>query len=378
VAATVGVKDGLGIQTNSSGVYTLTLAAGAYQLVASAPAFLPETASIQANTDRQLPDILMQPDQPRIAAPNSPQTGKLALGAPQTISFPISNSGTRPLLYHMRVLPDQFAMLRSDEPGSPAYSWVDLPADAPTIKLQNNSVNDEVPLGIKFPFYGYTVTDTLVTSDGTLAFSLPNQQYNGPIGRCLPTSEFHFFVIAPFRADLDPSRGGTVRYGTIDDGTTFVLSYENVPLHAGSADATYTFQVLLHDDGQIVFQYHDLAELPVDLGVGLQRSPEESQIIGCGSATPIGDRLAITFQPQLNATTWLHTPSSQGVVLPNAHSEITATLQWARPLLQASQRGRIELSSNDPIRSTIVLNVRADMLAPPYEQLVILLGKPRL
>jgi hypothetical protein len=376
VAATIGVKDGLGVQTNSSGVYTLTLAVGAYELVASAPAFLPETLTVQANADQQLPDIVMRPDQPHIAAATTPLTASLALGQQQMLSIPISNSGTRPLLYHLRVLPDQFAMLRSDEPGSPAYSWVDLPADAPTIALEDNETKKEVPLGIEFPFYGYTMTDTLVTSDGSLAFSLPTQQYDGPIGRCFPIKEFHFFVIAPFHADLDPSKGGAVRYGMIDGGTTFVLSYEQVPAHAGPAGATYTFQVLLHNDGRIVFQYHDLAALPADLGVGVQYSPIDSQALGCGSATPIANQLAVTFQPQRNAATWLNTPIDQGTALPHAQAEITATLHWARSSPHAIQRGRIEISSNDPIRSVIVLNIRADMLPPPYEHLLILPGNP--
>jgi hypothetical protein len=377
IAATVGVKDGLGVQTNSSGVYTLTLAAGAYDLVASAPSFFPETLKVQATTNQQLPDMLMQPDQPRIAAATTPLTSSVALGKPQTLGIPIRNSGTQPLIYHVRVLPDQFTMLRSDEPDGPAYGWVDLPTDALTITLDDNSVENEVPLGLKFPFYGYTVTDTLVTSDGTLAFSLPNQQYNGPIGRCLPTKEFHFFVIAPFRADLDPSQGGTVRYGTINNSTTFVLSYEQVPLHNGPANATYTFQVLLYTDGRIVFQYRDLAALPADIGVGVQRSPEDTQEIGCGSATPITNQLAIAFQPQPNAATWLHTPFDQGIALPNAQAEITATLKWARPLPQKTLRGRIEISSNDPIRSVVVLNIRADMLPPPFEQLLMLPDNPR-
>jgi hypothetical protein len=294
------------------------------------------------------------------------------------LSVPIGNSGTRPLLYQVRVLPDQFAMLRSDEPGGPAYSWVDLPAEARSIKLDDNGVKAEVPLGIEFPFYGYTITDTLVTSDGTLAFSLPNQQYSGPIGRCFPTSEFYFYVIAPFRTDLDPSKGGAVRYGTIDGGTTFVLSYEQVPAHDGPASVTFTFQVLLHNDGRIVFQYHDLAALPANLGVGVQHSPDDLQTLGCGRTTPIANQLAVTFQPQRNAATWLNTPFAQGAALPNAMSEITATLQWARPLPRAIQRGRIEISSNDPIRSVIVLNIRADILPAPYEQWLILLGNPHL
>jgi hypothetical protein len=377
VAATVGVKDGLGAQTDVNGVYTLTLAAGSYELVASAPAFLPETLQVLVQSDQQAPTIVMQPDQPRIVAPAVTPSASPALGKPQTISIPIGNSGTRPLLYHVRVLPDQFAMLRSDEPGAPAYSWVDLPSSAQTLKLDDNSIEEEVPLGIRFPFYGYTVTDTLITSDGTLAFSLPNQQYNGPIGRCFPTSEFHFFAIAPFRTDLDPAKGGAVRYGTIDDGKTFVLSFEQVPPHEGPDGATYTFQTLLHDDGRIVFQYRDLSELPSQLGVGIQRSPEDSQAIGCGSATPIANQLAITFQPQINAAKWLRTPIDDGAALPTAQQEITATLQWAPPYPHAIQHGRIEITSNDPIRSVVVVNVRAEMLPPPYEHRLILPGQPR-
>jgi subtilisin family serine protease len=377
VAATVGVKDGLGVPTDADGAYALTLAAGSYQLVASAPSFLPETLNLQVDSDRQLPDIVLQPDQPRIIAPTRVLSASVALGQPQVISIPIGNSGTRPLLYQLRALPDLFAMLRSDEPGGPAYSWVDLPADAKLLDLGDNAIEQEVPLGIEFPFYGYTVTDTLVTSDGTLAFSLPNQQYSGPIGRCFPIGEFHFFTIAPFRADLDPSKGGAVRYGRSDDGKTFVLSYEHVPPHGGPDGVTYTFQVLLHDDGRIVFQYHDLAALPAKLGVGVQRSPEDTQEIGCGPNTPIADQLAIAFQPQLNAATWLDAPIAQGVALPTAQQEITATLQWIRPYPRGIQRGRIAISTNDPIRPLTIVSIQADMLPPPHEHLLILPGEAR-
>jgi hypothetical protein len=90
-------------------------------------------------------------------------------------------------------------------------------------------------MGFEFPFYGYTVTDTLVTSDGTLAFSLPNQQYAGPIDRCFPTGEFHFFVIAPFRADLDPS----LRVSLLDrlEWTTILVVRLQVP-HVDRAGAS--------------------------------------------------------------------------------------------------------------------------------------------
>jgi hypothetical protein len=314
-----------------------------------------------------MPDIVMQPDQPRIALAPAELSTSVALGKPQPLSFVISNTGTRPLYYHLRVLPDQFAVTRSDQPGGPTYDWVDLPPDAATLKLDDNGYKDHVPLGISFPFYSYTMTETLVTADGTLAFSIPTQQYNGPLSRCFPAGEFHFYTIAPFRADLDPSKGGAIRYGTIDGGSTFVLSYENIPLHSGPADATYTFQLLLRSDGRIIFQYGELAALPADLSAGVQESPEVFQQLGCGTTAPIGQQLAIELQPQVNAAQWLAAAVEEDQVLPMSRQPITATLSWVRPGPSDSEHGRIEITSNDPIRSPIIVSVQADMQAAPYE-----------
>jgi subtilisin family serine protease len=367
IAATVGVKGGLGVPTDSNGSYTLILAAGAYEIVASAPAFLPETLKVLLSANQQVPDIVMQPDQPRIGVATAVLTSSVAIGKRRVISFPISNTGSRPLYYHVRVLPDQFAMARSDQPAGPIYKWVDLPANAPTLKLDDNGYKDNVPLGMSFPFYNYTMTETLVTTDGMLAFSIPTQQYSGPLSHCFPASEFHFYTIAPFRTDLDPSRGGAIRYGTVDGGTTFVLSYEKIPLHNGPANATYTFQLLLHPDGRIIFQYGQLAALPLDLSAGVQQSPNVFQQIGCGSTTPIGQQLAIELQPQVNTSQWLRAPVAEGQVPAVSQQTITATLDWVRPGMNDFEYGRIEITSNDPIRSRLMVPVQVDMLPAPHE-----------
>ncbi|HEX9370736.1 MAG TPA: S8 family serine peptidase, partial [Roseiflexaceae bacterium] len=365
VAATVGVKDGVGVPTDSGGVFSLTLAPGTYDLVASAPSFLPEQLSIAPSADMRTPDIVMRPDQPHILVDTAPISASLAIGKPQSIAIPIDNTGTRPLYYRARVLPDQFAAFRSDEAGGPAYSWKDLPPDAAQLTLNDQSFKDNVPLGIEFPFYGYVMTETLVTSNGMLAFSTPNGTFAGPSSSCLPDTDLLFYEIAPFRADLDPARGGAVRYGTVDRGTTFVLSYEHVPLHTGPAGATYTFQVLLHNDGRITFQYRSLAALPPVLAVGVQRTFLDYQQLGCGVSTPIRDGLAIELQSQLDATGWLHITVADGVVLASSPQTITGTLDWTYPG-PGPRRARIEIASNDPIRSTIVLPASVDMQPAPY------------
>jgi subtilisin family serine protease len=158
LAASVGVRNGLEIVTDSTGAYTLTLAPGDYQLVARAASFVTAQQTISATGDLRLPNFALQPDQPRIALMTPPISTTLALPERRTLAIPIDNRGTQPLHYLVSFPRDQFASWRSDEPGGPAYSWIDLPANAPKLTLGNDTYTDEVPLNMKFPFFSYSFT----------------------------------------------------------------------------------------------------------------------------------------------------------------------------------------------------------------------------
>lgn len=372
LAAVVGVEDGLGVATDSSGVYTLTLALGTYELAATAPSFLPGAQTIALTGTLRAPDIALQPDTPRLVLATDPLTASLSFGEQRQVDLPLGNSGTRTLYYKAQVLPDRFGVWRSDEPGGPTYAWVDLPPNAKALDLKDAGYVDEVPLGIDFPFFSYTVTETLVTSDGTLTFVEPFH-YEGLLNRCLPGEEIFFYMVAPFRTDLDPSLGGKVRYGTITDTNTFVLSYEDVPLHNGPADRTYTFQVLLHADGRVVFQYKTLAELPQDLSVGIQRTLLDAQQIGCGRTTPIRDGLAIEMRPQPLPSLWLKSVAVDGELPPGEQVPLDVMLSWVVPQLQQPYRGRLEITSTDPMRPIVIVPVEVATLPAPYQQLLAIM-----
>jgi subtilisin family serine protease len=363
LAAHVGVQGGQSVATDSTGVYTLTLAAGTYDLVASATAYFPSHRTVSLTSNLRLADITLAPDTPHLTVKNTTVPTSLTIGQSRPMSITLGNSGSQPLYYALRVAPDQFAATRSDEPGGPDYRWVDLPNDAGTLQLSDDGYAESVPLGIRFPFYGYTFTDTLVTANGMIAFSSPVISYLGLSSGCFPDNSFYFYEIAPFRTDLDPSSGGRIRFAVVDN-TTFVLSYEQVPLHNAPAGATYTFQLLLHNDGRIVYQYQDLSTLPSVVAVGLQRAPLEYQKLGCGKTAALHNGLAIELRPQLSPTQWLHLSVASGTLLPGHQQTITATLNWAYTHIQ-SQHGRIEISSNDSLRSPIVLPINVDMLTAP-------------
>jgi hypothetical protein len=366
IEATVGVKDGLGVTTDATGTYTLTLALGTYDLVASAAAYLPATRRLTLADDQRALDLRLTPDQPRIAASTAARSASVSIDRSAKVTIPIANAGTQPLSYQARVLPDKFAIRSSDDADGPSYKWVDLPKTAVKLALADNSYKEDVPLHIAFPFYNYVMTDTVVTSNGTLAFSTPNPPYNGLWRRCFPDTNIFFYEIAPFRADLDPSRGGSVRYGTADGGRVFVLSYENVPLHTGPASQTFSFQVLLHPDGRIVFQYQKLAELPSLLAVGVQNSATDYQELGCGADIPLHDGLAIELRPQTSAGYWMELDRSGGTIAPAGKQVVTATLGWVRAGAEPL-RGRIEITSNDAIRSRLIVPINATMQPAPGE-----------
>jgi len=367
IAAHVGVQGGQSVATDSAGGYTLTLAAGTYNLVISAASYLPARRTISLTADLHLADITLTPDTPRLTSTNINAPTGLAIGQSRRISFTLGNSGSRPLYYTLRVAPDEFAATRSDEPGGPDYRWIDLPNTATVLRLSDDGYAESVPLGIEFPFYGYTFTDTLVTANGMLAFSEPVISYQGLSSSCLPDNSFYFYAIAPFRADLDPSSGGRIRFGMADNDASFVLSYEQVPLHNAPAGATYTFQVLLHNDGRIVYQYKNLGALPQAVAAGLQRTPIEYQKLGCGKTVGLHNGLAIELRPQISTPQWLHLASTSGTILPARQQTITATLNWVNAQI-SSQHGRIEISSNDPFRSPMILSLEVDMLPAPRQR----------
>ncbi|MEW6608829.1 MAG: hypothetical protein AB1414_15525 [bacterium] len=74
-------------------------------------------------------------------------------------------------------------------------------------------------------------------------------------------------IVSSFR-DLNPYAGGKITYK--DLGDRFVVSWEEVPLYG--RDEPETFQVILHYNGRIVFQYKSLQGVDGSVRVGIEDS----------------------------------------------------------------------------------------------------------
>lgn len=366
LAATVQVAGGQSASTGVAGDFTLVLAPGVYQLEVAAPSFLGYTQTITVSGDRTLPDIQLQPAYPRMDVTLGSLPPELAFGQVYTTYMTLANTGVAPLQYTARVLPDWFTPLRSDEAGGPTYAWVNLPASARQLVLNGKPYSDTVPIGFSFPFYSYTFTETAVAADGFLAFSRPPVPYNVPVSGCFPDIGFDFYEIAPFRTDIDLARGGMIRYATINNGQTFVVSYEDVRL-AGNTSGSYSFQVLLQNDGRIVYQYRDLPAVPEAVAVGVQRTTLDYQVLGCSTRAPAAPGLAIELRPQPLPSQWLELLPSSGTVPPHARRALTVALRWVLPRWML-QRAQIELISNDPLHRRVILPVALELKPAPFSR----------
>jgi hypothetical protein len=364
LAATVRTESGASTTTAADGTFTLVLTTGVHTLTASARSYAPRQRTITVPTGGSV-DFGLLLDAPQVALSTDYVTATLDFNTSVTRTVTITNTGTRPLTFEAKVGYAPFGIYRSDEPGGPVYRWIDLPPDAPTLELTNTTRIDDVPLGLTFPLYTYTVTETSITSDGTLMFDWP-YPYTGLLERCLPATEAFFNLLAPFRTDLDPSRGGIVRYGTVNNGTTFVVSFEDVPTAAGPPDHTFTFQTLLHQDGRIVYQYRDLGALPERLSVGIQKSLNQVQRIGCGADTPIVPGLAIEFRPQFRPEGWVIVNPEKASLEPGASTNLTFTYFWQAPPQGNHLRTTIVISSSDPRRRTATIMTEAAMRPVPH------------
>jgi uncharacterized protein (TIGR03437 family) len=115
-------------------------------------------------------------------------------------------------------------------------------------------------LPFAFPFYGATYTQVFLNSDGNLTFnSAESASTSRSVGRMTGGPP----RISPLFDDLDPSKGGSVRF--FADANHVVFSWVNVADY--ETGVPQTFQARLYADGGIQFSYAGVN--PISAAVGI-------------------------------------------------------------------------------------------------------------
>merc|ERR1711936_176316 len=104
-----------------------------------------------------------------------------------------------------------------------------------------------INLSFKFPFYGHLVENITIATGGFL--------YTGDyVHSWLAATQY----IAPLMANFDTSNNNNAKIRYLDDGQRLVVEWKDVYLQERETEGPFTFQVILHETGNIWFAYHTI------------------------------------------------------------------------------------------------------------------------
>jgi hypothetical protein len=180
--------------------------------------------------------------------------------------------------------PDAFGyhFVDSNDPNGPVYSWIDISATGastimygvPTFSGDDN-FSEPIPLGFSFPFYGYTYTEAFVDINGEILLS-PNNWYEAYPGQGWDNdgNMFNYMypipgyaqmpgLISVYWDDLEAIAGTSdIYFQSFGDAPNryTIVQWNNLKFLAGAGGSPILkFQVIIHENGEIVMQYHTTA-----------------------------------------------------------------------------------------------------------------------
>ncbi len=188
---------------------------------------------------------------------------------------------------------ESYSWRTSRDPNGPTFAWVDITDIGTRITgLADDRNVGPFPVGFKFPFFGKTFTEFRLSSNGFITFGGTASDFSN---ERLPSPNAPPNLIAAWWDDLNISLGGQVYYWS-NGVDTLVVSFEEVMRFGGGGP--YTFQMILHADGSILFQYLSMSPPLGSATIGIQNEDgTEGLTISHEDSNFMQDELAIEIAP---------------------------------------------------------------------------------
>ena len=153
--------------------------------------------------------------------------------------------------------PDDFGYTWDD---STPLSWIDTASgdDTGLTGSGQNNATEQISLPFSFKYYENTYTSLYISAAGYLSFT---DNGNWPNQSAIPSPNVPNNVIAPYWTPTYIGSGSWVHYsfGGGPGNHIFVVEWHNLtagaPGDTKGQDDTYQFEAILHENGDIVFQY---------------------------------------------------------------------------------------------------------------------------
>ncbi len=260
--------------------------------------------------------------------------------------------------------PDQYGYtwIDSDEPGGPAFAWVDISAVGTEVTLGDDAYVGPIPIGFVLPFYDTSYTELYIGSNGLLTFgSGSSERHNTGIPDITTPNN----VIAMWWDDLDLSSGGHVYYYDDSQNNRFIVSFVNVPNYLyPDGTGSLNFQAIIYANGKVTLQYLIMdpgsdAEGLSSATIGIENPAGDDGLQVVYNAEYMHDNLAI----DLACIRWLWVEPSGGLVEPFSSTDVDVHLD-ASELDNGSYTGQLTVLTNDPNTPSVTLPV--DLLVRSY------------
>ena len=269
----------------------------------------------------------------------------------------IMNQGSEPLVWNITAscgadAKPGYSWMDSDTAGGPMFDWVDISKTGKKINdMKDDDLSGPFPIGFSFKFYGETYNQFYVSSNGFIGFG-SNVGMTERVNQTIPDTKSPDNILAWFWDDLNP-REGSIYYQTVAE--QLIVSFIDYGQFGNSG--TVTAQVIIHDDGSIIFQYHHFRDSfrtnTATVGIEGNQGNEGVQVVF--NENYLHDLHAIRFQN--NPCDWLSTIPTSGSVK-SMTTESVAINASAKNIDQGEYNAVLTINSNDKSNSPVEIPVR--------------------
>lgn len=140
----------------------------------------------------------------------------------------------------------------TDTSGGPTYNWIDISSSGTPLVSGDAYVAGPIPIGFPFNYYGDAKTYFWYSTNGFLVLDEISLSYN--INSPIPSSNLPNSLIAPFWDDLFTYQARHQTFGSAPNRYK-VVQWKSIVYAQAVLRDTVIFQVILHENGDILFQY---------------------------------------------------------------------------------------------------------------------------
>lgn len=243
--------------------------------------------------------------------------------------------------------PDNFGYrwVDSTATGGPIYEWVDISSVGVLLPSGNDTNHGPIDLGFEFPFYGSFFDQIRISSNGFLSFTWFLSPFNN---QPIPEANFPNDLLAVFWDDLNPDAEGSIYYLNDTTENRFIVQYDGVYLYG--TETPQTFEVILYSDGDIIFQYQDVADSE-SCTIGIENGAGDDGLQVAYNEPYLQNEMAINFSTDFSVS-WLEVSQLGGMVVPGESMELVLSLD-SHGLTDGEYQAGITIVSDDPANETV-------------------------